>query len=200
MNRRRVTRGTGLLEGFLARMRAKAANALIPPAARSGRILDIGCGSFPQFLVSTAFTEKFGLDKLVRAELFDEADHIRLVRHDVEHDGPLPFDDGFFDVVTMLAVFEHIPPHALPMLLAETHRVLKPGGSFILTTPAGWADPILRTLARLRLVSGEEIEEHQDRYDLHVISGMLGAAGFASTSLRTGTFELGMNLWAAAVK
>jgi len=62
------TRGKGLLEPFLARMRAKTANGLIPDELRSGRILDIGCGSYPYFLSHTAFEEKHALDQLGPAD------------------------------------------------------------------------------------------------------------------------------------
>ena len=62
----RPTRGSGLLEPFLARLRARKANRLIPPHLRSGRILDIGCGSFPYFLAHTSFAEKFALDQAER--------------------------------------------------------------------------------------------------------------------------------------
>ena len=41
----RVTRGYGLLEPLLARLRAQQANSLIPNHLRKARILDIGCGS-----------------------------------------------------------------------------------------------------------------------------------------------------------
>ena len=42
----------------------------------------------------------------------------------------MPFDDGFFSVVTMLAVAEHLDPAALEQLLIECRRVLAPA--------AGW--------------------------------------------------------------
>ena len=63
---RRPTRGSGLLEPFLARLRARKANRLIPAHLRSGRILDVGCGSFPYFLSHTEFAEKFALDQAQR--------------------------------------------------------------------------------------------------------------------------------------
>ena len=43
----------------------------------------------------------------------------------------LPFDDGAFDVVTGLGVFEYV--EALDGAFAECHRVLRPGGFFILS-------------------------------------------------------------------
>ena len=59
-----LTRGKGLLEPTLARLRTQRANNLIPRDLRAGRILDIGCGSFPYFLAHTAFEEKFAVDQL----------------------------------------------------------------------------------------------------------------------------------------
>jgi SAM-dependent methyltransferase len=125
-------------------------------------------------------------------------DGIRLVHHDFERDPSLPFESDFFDAVTMLAVFEHIEPAPLAELLREIRRVLRPGGTLVLTTPASWTDPILRALARLGLVSREEIDEHKDAYDLPRVVRLLTEAGFSPDRIRTGTFELGMNLWAAA--
>jgi len=55
-------------------------------------------------------------------------------------------------------------------------------------------------MARLRLVSPAEIEEHKDRYSPGKISSVLQQGGFAAQDIRTGYFELGMNIWAAARK
>lgn len=178
------------------------ANKLINPAERRGRIMDIGCGSFPYFLESTDFENKIGLDKMVTDEQIREFDakNITLIRHDVTLDQPLPFSEEDFNLITMLAVFEHIEPTVLQELITEIHRVLRPKGEYILTTPAGWADPILRTMAKLHLVSPEEIEEHQDKYTLKMIQVFLQKAGFKAENISTGTFELGMNLWAKATK
>jgi SAM-dependent methyltransferase len=193
------TRGHGLLELFLARRRAAMANRLLPPTARGGALLDIGCGSHPLFLLQADVTHRYGVDRLVPAA-GRSVGGIQLVCHDVAANPELPFDGEAFDAVAMLAVFEHIPPASLHRLLTDIRRVLRPGGRLILTTPAGWTDPILRALVRLRLVSGEEIEEHQQQYDRDGIVRWLERAGFDPGRISTGTFELGMNLWAVAVR
>jgi SAM-dependent methyltransferase len=46
----------------------------------------------------------------------------------------LPFDDGSVDLVTLLAVIEHFP-NSPRLVLEEAHRILKPGGLFIVDTP-----------------------------------------------------------------
>lgn len=195
----RVTRGNGLLEGFLARKRAAMANSLIPETARTGSLLDIGCGSHPLFLLQASVRERWGVDKLLPPE-GRTLDGVRLRRHDVVAEARLPFDEARFDVVTMLAVFEHIPAGPLRRLLADIRRVLRPGGTFVMTTPARWTDPILRAMARLGLTSGEEIDEHQDLYDRQRIHQHLADAGFPPSAIETGSFELGMNLWATATR
>ncbi len=198
-----VTRSYGLLEGILAKERCRIANRLIPAEKRSGKLLDIGCGSHPLFLTNTEFNGKFGLDKMVRPEqkvVLKERHDISLVNYDVEQAREIPFESNSFDVVTMLAVFEHIEPELLPELLSEIHRILKPGGMYLLTTPAVWTDGLLRVLAKLRLVSPVEIEEHKDAYTHPRIGDLLARGGFDRGGMSFGYFEVYLNLWATAVK
>lgn len=198
---KKVTRGYGLLEGFLARERSKIANSLIPPAYRKGRVLDIGCGTYPLFLLNTKFSEKFGLDKVIEEDYGKWAqEKITLINHDIGREDIMPFDTEYFDVVTMLAVFEHIEPKRLVKILSEIHRILKPGGIYIMTTPAIWADSLLRLIARLRLVSPVEIEEHKSAYNHSRISSILQKANFSKEKIHLGYFELFMNIWATTTK
>lgn len=192
----RVTRGSGLLERFLSRKRAAIARNLLRDVPRSGRILDLGCGSHPLFLIGSGFHERHGVDQILTDER--RTDGILLQPYDATRDARLPFTDQYFDAVTMLAVFEHVEPRYLTPLLAEIRRVLRHGGILVLTTPAAWTDPVLRFLARLRLVSSEEIDEHKGAYDHDQIRHYLVQGGFDPEQLRFGSFELGMNLWATA--
>jgi SAM-dependent methyltransferase len=194
---RRVTRGHGFMEAFLAHQRARRADSLIPEQARSGRILDVGCGSYPTFLVNTTFGERYGLDRLVAAADVGEL-HVKLVEHDIADGSGLPFEDSFFDVVTMLAVFEHLETAALRRLLHEIHRVLRPGGLYVLTTPARWTEGLLKLMSRLGLVSDEEVSEHKAQYSAPEIVTLLLEGGFERSNIRHGTFEVGMNHWAVA--
>jgi SAM-dependent methyltransferase len=197
-----VTRGHGLLERFLAKKRAVKANNLISETYRGGTILDIGSGAYPFFLLTTRFSQKYGIDKtfLVSSRTEPENRPIALINHDIESEGPLPFNDEYFDVVTMLAVFEHIAPQRLPNVFREVYRVLKKGGVIILTTPAAWTGWILEGMARIRLVSTVEIEEHKRLYKADCIVGALRQCGFASDKIQLGYFELHMNTWATAIK
>lgn len=192
-----VTRGSGLLEGFLARLRADQANKLIPPELRSGRILDIGCGSEPYFLAHTSFTEKFAIDQFTTSLGSEEISWHSL---DLNANPHLPFEDGFFNVIAMLAVVEHLDPARLVELFRESRRVLAKDGIVILTTPASWSDKLLKLMAQVGLVSKEEIDDHVYAYTLPLIGWYFGTAGFQMDSLRFGYFELGVNMWATARK
>ncbi len=195
----RVTRGHGVLEPMLSKLRAQMANSLIEPKQRLGRLLDVGCGSYPFFLSTTEFSEKHGLDKMVTPEVPAPAG-ITLRPHDVYEADRLPYEDLFFDVVTMLAVFEHIRVDRLTALITDIHRVLRPGGCYIMTTPSGWTGPILSGLKMTGMVSAEEIDEHEDSYSAAKIRTIMDRTPFEPAKTRIGYFELGMNVWMRAEK
>lgn len=180
----------------MARQRAHRADSLIPEDLRAGRILDVGCGSYPAFLRGTRFAERYGLDRLALADVRDTG--INLVEHDIADGSGLPFESKFFDVVTMLAVFEHVDALPLQRLLPEILRVLRPRGLYVMTTPPRWTESILKVMSYLQLVSHEEVSEHKALYSRDEIVSLLVEAGFDRANVRHGTFELGLNLWAVA--
>ncbi|MGI6423144.1 MAG: methyltransferase domain-containing protein [Candidatus Dojkabacteria bacterium] len=190
------TRGTGILEGFLSTQRAKLANSKIPSKYRKGKILDIGCGTVPYFLLNTKFKEKYGIDYSLQKD--KKYKDISLKKESIN--SGLPFQSNYFDIVTMLAVFEHIEPDDLQKLLSEIHRVLKKDGLLILTTPCVWTDRLLRFLASLNFVSKEEIEEHKGAYSHKDIKRYLKLGNFKDEDIELGYFELWMNNWAIAKK
>jgi SAM-dependent methyltransferase len=193
----RPTRGKGLLEPLLARLRARQANLLIPDHLRQGSILDIGCGSYPYFLSKTYFKEKYAID---RSKGSSEIADIHWYTFDINKFYSLPFEENFFSVVTLLAVIEHIDPEILVTLLVDINRTLKPGGVLIMTTPAAWSDSLLHWMSRVNLVSKEEIDEHVYAYTLPLLGWYLGKAGFEMKKIYFGNFEMMLNLWSLAYK
>lgn len=193
----KTTRGYGLLEPILAKLRARVANNIIPHSLRDGRILDIGCGSFPYFLSHTYFTEKYAIDQLEKPETITNINWFTL---NLNRDPVLPFGDEYFSVITMLAVVEHLDPTSLVGLFREVRRTLTPGGMLIITTPAAWSDGLLRMMAKFHLVSSEEIDEHVYVYTLPLLGWYFGKAGFEMPNLDFGYFEFNLNLWATAKK
>ena len=196
----KFTNGKGLLEPTLARLRTQRANHLIPPHLRAGRILDIGCGSFPYFLSHTSFQEKFAVDQLPMEQETAVRNRIEFYTLNLNEEPKLPFKEDFFSIVSLLAVVEHLDPDSMALLFQESHRVLHPDGMVILTTPAAWSDGLLKFMARLNLVSAEEIHEHAFAYTLPLIGWHFGQAGFEMKKIKFGYFELMLNMWATATK
>lgn len=202
MPKPKVTRGYGLLETFLAKRRVKMANKLIPSYLRKGRILDVGSGFYPLFLLNTDFAERYGLDQIVQPDDIErfKKQKIILFNQNVENNEVLPFDNGYFSAVTMLAVLEHIELKKLVRLLDEIYRVLCPDGIFVITTPARWAENTLKAMTKLHLISPVELEEHKRLARRSAISTLLQEANFSKENLRFGYFEMFMNIWATATK
>ncbi|TSA43999.1 class I SAM-dependent methyltransferase, partial [bacterium] len=91
------------------------------------RILDIAYAHGPNVLLATLNAEIIGIDPLNRAAPFKEMHAVDVNTH------PLPFGDAHFDMVTMGCVLSHL---SRPLkLLSEINRVLKPDGTFILSSP-----------------------------------------------------------------
>jgi SAM-dependent methyltransferase len=84
-----------------------------------GRLLDIGCGS-------NTVAPRHGHNSLgVDVHQWGDVDLV------VPDTSKLPYDDGSFDTVTILAALNHIPNRG--DVLKEAHRLLRPRGRIILT-------------------------------------------------------------------
>jgi len=196
-----TVRGYGPLDMFLAKQRYKIAKKQIKSVHQKERILDIGCGSYPLFLTTVDFSEKYGMDKMVQPnKVYKKVQGITLINYDFENEESLPFQDDFFDVISALAVFEHIEPGSLVKMHREIHRILKPGGVYIMTTPAFWTDHLLRFLAKIRLISDVEIKDHKGSYKHSDILSILRKADFQKERIKFGHFEMFMNSWVTATK
>jgi 2-polyprenyl-3-methyl-5-hydroxy-6-metoxy-1,4-benzoquinol methylase len=113
-----------------SRLRKAAAMILREPA---GRLLDIGCGnaSFSAGFLRAGFAVA-GIDMTEEQIAAARARGIDARVHDLGS-GPLPFPDRSFDVAFAGEVIEHIVDTTA--FLSEIHRVLKPNGCVVLTTP-----------------------------------------------------------------
>jgi GT2 family glycosyltransferase len=99
------------------------------------RTLDLGCGQNPR--------NPYNADLIYGVDIVDWEDpNIKIADLAVEK---IPFPDNHFDYVTAYDFIEHIPRviyyegkrrYPFIELMAEIHRVLKPGGLFRANTPA----------------------------------------------------------------
>jgi SAM-dependent methyltransferase len=134
-----------------------AAAAALPPGAR---VLDAGAGEAPY------------------RPLFAHCDYVTQDWPGTVHEGAraadviadlheLPVDDGSFDAVVCTEVLEHVAEPA--RVLDELARVLRPGGSVLITVP---------------FVGGLHEEPHDHyRYTSHGLRGLLGRAGFTDVEV-----------------
>lgn len=200
MTKTNAVRGFGPLDNLLAQLRHGIAYRKLKVHYPIERCLDIGSGAYPAFLIGLEAKQKYGLEQAISPQAAEIAETygIQMIQCNLAQSESLPLEDNFFDVVTMLAVIEHIEPAKVLSLLDQIYRIIKPGGVFMLTTPAAWTDILLRTLAFLKLISREEIDDHKDVFTQNKLSTGLSQAGFKH--IRTGTFECFMNLWAIAKK
>jgi SAM-dependent methyltransferase len=124
---------------------------------RVGRALDLGCGDgrltaeLDAAELTAADVSPVALER-ARRRLPERARLVELVP-----DAPVPFEDGAFDLVLCAETIEHV--RDVQLLLSEVRRVVRPGGTLALTTPANRAlmrppeplSPHLRFLTRRSL-------------------------------------------------
>ncbi len=144
------------------------------------RVLDLGSGA-GEFTAEIANVA----GRAVGAEVAEAAIARARARHPalefrlVPIDGPLPFEDGAFDVVWASEVIEHVADTA--PWLSEVRRVLAPGGRLLLTTPSH---------GRLRVALGgvqrfsEPLGDHLHLYTRRSLGSTLEELGFKRVSVR----------------
>ena len=141
---------------------------LVAAVGRGKRVLDLGCRSGAltrHFLEGNAVV---GLDIDPVALEKAAALGIEPVQANVEE--PLPFEDARFDAVVAGELFEHLQfPDAL---VAETRRVLRPGGVLVGSVPNAF-----RIQSRLRFLRGRPPEDdptHLRMFSPHEMRALLG--------------------------
>ncbi|HEY8280336.1 MAG TPA: class I SAM-dependent methyltransferase [Bdellovibrionota bacterium] len=108
----------------------RALSALDGRLAEDKRFLDVGCGTggFPERVAGKGVRQVHCCD----FEKFDErVNKFQFTKVDLN--SALAYPGSNFDVVSALEVIEHLenPRH----LVRELHRILKPGGTLLLSTP-----------------------------------------------------------------
>jgi 2-polyprenyl-3-methyl-5-hydroxy-6-metoxy-1,4-benzoquinol methylase len=106
----------------------------------------------------------------------------------MEFSGVLPFPAAHFDVVTILAVVEHVERREA--LAEECHRLLVPRGRAIVTVPQQKVERILEFLVAARLADGMSLEQHHG-FDPAETRDLFCSRGFDLE--HHSFFQLGMN-------
>lgn len=107
--------------------------AFVESLGRVGVALDLGCGD-------GRLSARLDAGELTIADVSDVALQRALRRLPaaravaLDPDAPLPLPDNSFDLVLCAETIEHV--RDVQLLLSEARRVLRPGGSIALTTPA----------------------------------------------------------------
>lgn len=152
------------------------------------RVLDFGCGSQGYFLkyVKEIIDEGIGLDGEVNNENYENLVFIKF-----NFKNKLPDDMGKFDKIVMLAVLEHIEVNNVDKLLSEFKKVLSDNGQVILTTPTPMSKPLLKFLAKLKIINEDEIADHKKYYSKSDITEMAKKNKLKLVSYKL--FQMGFN-------
>jgi SAM-dependent methyltransferase len=169
---------------------------LVPQPDARGRALELGSPPFHITLLLRRFRRYdltlAGCATDDRAEIAQEMESREYgERHafscrafDVERDR-FPFDDASFDLVTCCEVIEHLTENPVH-LLAEVHRVLRPGGRLVVSTPNVARAGNIASLLRGRNVYdpyhlGAPLRgsRHSREYTLDELRDLVGGCGFA---------------------
>jgi SAM-dependent methyltransferase len=134
-------------------------------ARTGGRVLDLGCGVGTHLHALGEFGEVWGADPSDTALAYCRR-HFPGRLDVIALPDAVPYEPATFDVVVMLDVLEHIEDDAAA--LSQVHKVLKPGGVFVMTVPA------LRWLWS----AYDEHAHHWRRYHRGPLRALLAAAGF----------------------
>ena len=186
-----VEEAAGYLADGLERFRITM--ALLPELSSGAPVLELGAN--PYFITRLLLAR--GLDVTCanwfgEAMEFDSREKQVVVESGIEHvyefdhfnveTDRFPYDDDSFDVVLFCEIIEHLPNDPV-QTLAEIHRVLRPGGTMVLTTPNA-----VRLDRLICMIEGRNVYEslsgygtygrHNREYTVAELELLLAAANF----------------------
>jgi 2-polyprenyl-3-methyl-5-hydroxy-6-metoxy-1,4-benzoquinol methylase len=94
------------------------------------------------------------------------------------------------NVITMLAVLEHLPAQDQARLAQACSELLVPGGRLLITVPSPRVDTILHWLLRLHLIAGIAVHEHHG-FEPAQVPALFPAPRYRPIAWRR--FQLGLN-------
>ena len=188
------TKDFNALDLFICRWRSGIVRRHVRPGAT---VLDFGCGHQAMILRAIQADIKSGLGLDYDATPGRIAPNLEI--RQFKFKDRFEFPDASFDLVTILAVLEHIPPDQVDALFREFKRILTDGGQVLITTPTPAAKPVLEFLAfKLRLISQPEIADHKHYYSEADLRALAARHGLEFSAYHK--FLFGYNCFAALTK
>lgn len=157
-----------------------------PYLSAAARVLDVGCGDGSLFRRHRGgFATGLGIDPALEHDV--EEPTYRLMAGSF----PERLSPGeTFDVITLLAVLEHIPESVQPRFARQIAERLARGGFLVVTVPSPRVDTILEWLRAVRLIDGMALEQHYG-FPARRTAEIFAAAGLRL--VRWKRFQLGLN-------
>lgn len=154
---------------FATRTRAIQKFLATMPKQNNLQVLDVGCGAGNMIHHLANYGQVHGIEYDPRPVKIAQQRGYDVRQGDATKE--IPFADASFDLVTALDVIEHVD--ADENILKEAHRVLRPGGYVLITTPAFqwlWSQ-------------NDFLNAHKRRYTAQELQTKMERAGFQVTRL-----------------
>jgi SAM-dependent methyltransferase len=148
-------------------------------------VVDVGCADGAMF---ERWGDRIGHGYGVDPTLGEKREAERYALYPGVFPDDLP--DVRCDLITMLAVLEHIPEDRQAEAAAACHRMLNPGGRVVVTVPSPQVDTILGVLGGLRMIDGMSLDEHYG-FDPGRTEAVFAPPAFRLAARRR--FQLGLN-------
>ncbi len=152
------------------------------------RILDLGIwgGTFLNLSdIRNKYSERFGIDISSESVIAAQDSGIKNAQVWNLNSFPYPFDDEYFDSISLLAVLEHLfDPDEV---IIEAYRLLKPGGQIVLALPnlASFTNRMRIFLGKLPITSDDPGWDggHLHYFTISAAKQLLIRNGFRITNL-----------------
>jgi 2-polyprenyl-3-methyl-5-hydroxy-6-metoxy-1,4-benzoquinol methylase len=179
-----------LLSKYLTQARLSQVQRFLGP-----RVLDVGCGYgellelLPQNVEAVVCLDRCA-ERLPRLrERFSKASvHGEFLQGDIARQ-VLQLEAGSFDTVVMAALLEHLK--SPDWALKQSHRLLKPDGRLVITTPTPFGGRLHALGSLCGLTHREAAEEHERFFNERALKSLIQGIGFSLELYER--FLLGLN-------
>jgi len=151
------------------------------------KVLDFGCGRYAWAARSIQKVARLvhGVDASLPCDQL-KIDHVLLYQSMQQ----LPLED--YEVISALAVFEHIPPFDLVNILHDLAHISSPNAILVGTVPTPLSRPLLEFLSfKLSLIDASQIADHWVYYDDLWLKEIIALTPWIVTSYKL--FQFGLN-------